>query len=426
MLAAAVLFALPFVKGPYVQELGQNAVTVRVEVEPPQPVTVELAGAADAGTRRIDSREARAFHSMRITGLDPGRKYVYTVRAGTTPQVGTFTTAPANTDKASFSFLLYGDNRTDPAAHQSVVRAMAQSPSDFLVHTGDFVEDGREGGHWQAFFDIESPMLRDRCVFACVGNHELLEEAGDTFLRYFGPTFAQGEAPKLFGSFRWGNTRFFLLNGQNTFDSGTEIEWLRRELASADNEAGLGFRIAVVHFGYRSAGPHGDNPRLLSAGVDKLLKEKKVDLVLSGHDHLYERGEEKGMRYVVSGGGGAPLYRVKQRLPSTRKLEATYHYVAFEVADSVVRLVAKRADGSILDTCSFGKSPGWDCDKSASVDKSVELGAPVPGTKAEAPPVRSACGCGTADLAGSRAASLTSAGLIALLALRRRFRYSRS
>jgi len=148
-----------------------------------------------------------------------------------------------------------------------------------------------------------------------------------------------------------------------------------------------------VHFGYRSAGPHGDNPRMLSAGVDRLLKEKKVDVVFSGHDHIYERGEEKGMRYVVSGGGGAPLYRVKQPLSSTRKFESTFHFVSVEVTEAAITLVAKRVDGSTLDTCSFGHGPGWDCDAKAPPVGATPASLPAPASSPAPKASSSMCAC---------------------------------
>lgn len=428
MIALALLLALPFAKGPYLQELGSDGVTVRVEVDPPQPVSVELA-VGDGGSRRVESKDSKAFHSIRLGSLEAAHRYAYTVRAGAASQAGSFTTAPKDDPKTSFTFLTYGDNRTDPVAHASVVRAMQQVPSDFLVNTGDFVEDGREAADWQSFFDAESPLLRDRCSFACVGNHELLDRAGDNYLRYFGPSPDGDPTPRLYGTVRWGNTRFFFLNGQDTFDRGPESEWFARELDKATTEAGLVWRVAVVHFGYRSAGPHGDNPRLLAAGVDTLMRNKKVDLVISGHDHIYERGEEKGMRYVVSGGGGAPLYRVKQPLPSTRKVESTYHYVSFQVDDSTIKLLAKRIDGSTLDACAFTKKGGWDCD---SPPKATDAPPAAPASKAD--PQRassSVCGCGANGRAAGAApfASLAVFGLLVLrrrlLAMRRRLGYAR-
>src|SRR5512140_3391224 len=151
---AALVLALPFAKGPYLQELASDGVTVRVEVDPPQPVSLDVTpagAAADGGAKRIESKEAKAFHSLRVAPLEAARKYAYTVHAGAAAQGGTFTTAPKDDAKSPFTFLLYGDNRTDPVAHASVVRAMQQTPGDFLVNTGDYVEDGRDTGDWQQF-----------------------------------------------------------------------------------------------------------------------------------------------------------------------------------------------------------------------------------------------------------------------------------
>src|SRR5207302_10204253 len=84
---------------------------------------------------------------------------------------GAFTTAPE--DDRAFSFLLYGDNRTDAASHAAVVQRMQQTPGDFLVQTGDMVYDGSEPALWTQFFAIEHDLLRDRCLFAALGNHEI-------------------------------------------------------------------------------------------------------------------------------------------------------------------------------------------------------------------------------------------------------------
>ena len=54
---------------------------------------------------------------------------------------------------------------------------MVPIASDFLIHTGDFVENGASLAQWQSFFDIESPLLGGRCLFAAVGNHELTDKA---------------------------------------------------------------------------------------------------------------------------------------------------------------------------------------------------------------------------------------------------------
>ncbi len=358
-------------KGPYLTGLSDTGVTVRFELDAASSVAVRVVrddGKEPAVPLLIPSREPSAMRLVRIAGLEPETRYAYVVQAaGTSLGAGHFTTAKAPAAGSSVTFLVYGDNRTGDAAHAAIVRAMQQVPSDFLVHTGDAVAEGGSDADWQGFFDIERPLLRDRPLVAAIGNHELVgDRAGAAFARYFGssdPAIAGG-VPRPYGTVRAGNVRFFTLSGMHAWDAGEEREWLERELARADAEAGLVWRVVVLHQSAWSAGPHGPDRALVAAHVPELLAAHKVDLILAGHDHLYERGEERGggrLKYVISGGGGAPLYPV-QPVSTTRKAESAYHFVQVTTTADDVRIVALRVDGSVLDRCGFKKGTSWDCD----------------------------------------------------------------
>jgi hypothetical protein len=423
------------VKGPYLQALASTSVEVRAELDIASPISIQVTGLSDAGAPGIVRDDnSSAMHVVRIDGLLPATRYSYSLAIGQRPAgaKGAFTTAPLGDSQAPFSFLVYGDNRTDDTAHAAIVRAMLNMPSDFVVNTGDLVQDGASDPNWQSFFDVEATLIRDRNVFACVGNHEITDGAGANYLRYFGPTLdahGDGEKPKLYGSFRWGNTRIFLLDAMETFDSGPERAWLDDELARADAEAGLVWRIVVMHHSPWSAGPHGGNARALHGSIPGLFAQHHVDLVIAGHDHIYERGfapisdvaglaadAPSGIRYLVSGGGGAPLYTVDHPLPSTRKVESVHHVVELTVESGSIRVVATRDDGSVIERCGMVKArPGWDCDP-----------PPAPASPGAAPsasaPSASRWGCNTGALPGSPnvAPALACLGLIARRRRRRR------
>ncbi|MDB4993447.1 MAG: Purple acid phosphatase [Myxococcaceae bacterium] len=399
--------AATFKKGPWLQDLDATSVVVRAEVEPASPVKLvveRVKRAAGPGDAKTALGPATTFHSLRVTGLEPQTAYRYSIESSGTTENGTFTTAPSDTQDAPISFLLYGDNRTDDVSHAAVVRTMAESPSDFLINTGDAIEDGNDREQWQRFFEIEKGLLKDRCLFIAVGNHELKEEAGTNFLRYFGTEAAANATPersdrrRLYRTVRWGATRFFLLNGLDTFVSGAEKEWLDAELARADNEPGLSWRIVVVHHGAWAAGPHGPNPRLMAAHAPDMWKAHQIDLVLSGHDHIYERGESNGLKYIVSGGGGAPLYRVRGPNDNTRMVESTFHFLEAKIDGTKVSIVAKRLDGSLMDRCSFTKGAPWDCAAPAAAGGAATQVMPVklkPTSDGDPtmPVKQSRCGC---------------------------------
>jgi acid phosphatase type 7 len=396
-------------KGPWVQKLTPTSAIIRVELDPPAPVSLEVGpGARDGGAQRtIEDKETRALHSLVVTGLEPATRYPYTVRAGSEAANGSLTTAPREPSTEPYKFLIYGDNRTDDTAHGAIVKAMAATPTDFVVHTGDFVADGGSAEDWQTFFDIEAPLLRERCVFACVGNHELTDGSGLAFARYFGPGepppsgaagSARGalEAKHFDGTFRWGNARFFMINAMVPYRSGADRTWLERVLAESDAETGLRWRIVVLHHGLWSSGPHGDNLFLHEANIPQVLRSHKVDLVISGHDHLYERGAVDGLSYVVSGGGGAPTYKVRAPKPHAKKLESVRHFVEASVNEEAIALRVVRIDGSVLEKCGLHKGQGWDCD---GVKPPPELapGSSAPagaaGAGGSAKPSSSSCAC---------------------------------
>jgi hypothetical protein len=419
--------AAVFTKGPYLQALGPNGVTIKFELGSPQPAKVEIfpSGVGGAAIASREISEARGFHAIRVDGLAPATAYEYRVAiGGAASDPGKFTTAPV--DGRPFRFLLYGDSRTDPEAHAAVVRAMEAVPADFLVNTGDMVADGGDAKDWRDLFAIEGKLLRERCVFVSVGNHELYRGNKDgevAFLRYFAGEEEGRPLERLYGTFRWGNTRFFMLNAMDTW-TGAERAWLKVELERARREPGLVHRIAVMHHGPFSSGPHGGNKALADGEVNALMREQKIDLVLAGHDHAYERGAGDGLKYVVSGGAGAPLYPRKYNAPQTRTYLSVHHFVELSVDGERVSMVARRASGGVIETCGFTGDGPWECDAVAE----NRVVPPAPSAAADPAPsagparVTSACACAAPGSARGQAGAIAAAAIAAAIAIARRRR----
>jgi acid phosphatase type 7 len=398
-------------KGPWIQRVTPTTALVRFEVDPPAPAMVKLGADApmrDGGAGKFESPEATTLHSVAITGLMPSTRYAYEVSTAGATKLAAVTTAPKDDSTASFRFLVYGDNRTDDAAHAAVVRGMTATQADFLVHTGDFVENGASKAQWQTFFDIEAPLLHEKPLFSCVGNHELIDGTGIEYVRYFGPTETVGAitapdasakqllAPDHINStFRWANTRFFMLNGMVAWRSGADRKWLDKALSDSDGESNIVWRIVVVHYGPWSSGPHGNNRLLHDAGIPAMLRSHKVDLVISGHDHIYERGFAEGLAYMVSGGGGAPTYRIKSALPSAKKFESVRHFVEASVSQAAISFGVLRPDGSVIERCALRKEGGWDCDAPAKTEttsaSSSTTTSKSSGESSSPPPSRCSC-----------------------------------
>ena len=183
--------------------------------------------------------------------------------------------------------------------------------------------------------------------------------------------------------------------------------------------------MVVVHHGLQSSGPHGSNKLLHDANVAQLLRAHKIDLVISGHDHIYERGFADGLSYLVSGGGGAPVYRVKKAEPTSRHYESVRHFIEASVSPVAMQFVATRPDGSTIERCALRKGDGWDCDgEKRDAGSAGEAAASSPTTASEPPPSSSRCGCRAAGADGDPTASafwlLVASASVALALVRAR------
>ncbi|MGZ3420066.1 MAG: metallophosphoesterase family protein [Polyangiales bacterium] len=405
LVAIGILLAAPsaeaaFVRGPYPQDLSARGASLLFELDAPHAVKLSVARGGGPTIKTTDGAKDTA-HELAISGLEPATTYDWTLSVddGTTEK-GSFTTAPV--DDRTFTFLLYGDNRTNPYAHATLVERMQKTPGDFLVNTGDMVYDGSQAKEWLSFFAIEKALLRERCLFPTIGNHEIAmptSEGAQRYARVFRVP-APIDAAERWYTFRWGSARFFVLDAQDEFAT-TERAWLEKSLTEADAEPGLVFRFAVLHHGPYSSGLHGGNESMIVTRVPELLKAHKVDLVFSGHDHAYERGDANGLRYIVSGGGGAPLYREHRNEIYTKKFEAAYHFLSIEVAKTAVTLTTIRLDGSTIERCSLaaGGLTSWSCGEAPPVAPmpSTIGAAPTPPSAAPppspAPEQKKSCGC---------------------------------
>jgi 3',5'-cyclic AMP phosphodiesterase CpdA len=131
--------------------------------------------------------------------------------------------------------------------------------------------------------------------------------AGGPYFAYFGAS-----APRPYYSFDVGAWHVLSLNSNISVTQGSpQYEWVRSDLAS--NPALC--TLAYWHHPRFSSGPNGNHPRM--SALWQLLDEAGVEVVLAGHDHLYERFAPQdadgrpasaGIRAFVVGTGGTHLY----------------------------------------------------------------------------------------------------------------------
>jgi hypothetical protein len=151
------------------------------------------------------------------------------------------------------------------------------------------------------------------------GNHEYETAGAQPYFDYFGA--AAGPAGLGYYSFHAGEWLVLSLNSNIPVGGTTaQAQWIRTELRANTSRCTL----AYFHHPLFSSGPNGDNARL--AGLWQLLFDNGVDVILNGHEHLYERyapmspdGQlnQHGIRQFIVGTGGAGLYDVQRVHPAS-------------------------------------------------------------------------------------------------------------
>lgn len=353
-------------KGPYLQNLAPSSMTIMWQLEPAQPATVEIDGpgadGAAAPTRTVAVAKARIAEA-RITDLAPASRYRYRVRVGDQTWTGEFATAPALGSNAPFSFIAFGDSRENAGAHRRVIERISQEVPDFLLGTGDMVDDGAKQEQWQTFFDVERTLLKDNVYFPSIGNHDRQGRGrtADSYRAYFSVP-DNGTDSERYYAFSYANSRFLVLDSNShSFSLTDQTNWIERELSAARQDAQVRHIFVVMHHPPYSISLHGGH-RDLRERWTPLFEKYAVSAVLSGHDHVYERAEHNGLHYFVSGGGGAPLY---PRSPKAKQIdkdavlrfERAYHYLRVNVTTSQIEVSAFRVDGTLIETTSWRDEP---------------------------------------------------------------------
>lgn len=280
-----------------------------------------------------------------LTGLQPGTHYDYELPGYPGVKGGFRTAAPPT---APYKFLVYGDTRTRHEVHKKVVQAiLKEGVPDFAIQSGDLVENGEDSALWPIYFDIERDLLRQLPFFPLMGNHERNTRDFYEFFQAMTPYY----------SFNWGNAHFMLLNS-DIANSGTnksardafwaeQSKWLEEELQASQN---MEYRIVVAHHPPFSAVStrQGANPEMRA--LVPMFEKYHVSIAFFGHDHNYQRNLQNGINYVISGGGGAPLYDVDKPDPATsQKAISAENFVTVSVEGKTMKITAHGIDGKILD-----------------------------------------------------------------------------
>ena len=252
-------------------------------------------------------------------------------------------------DPPALRLAVAGDVGTGGDAEFATAAAMAHRENeqefDALILLGDNVYPHGDPDRLDetVFVPFGDVLFEDTALLAVLGNHDVQDGHGDEQARRLG-------MPGRWYAHRLGDLLFLGLDS-NRADDSVQRHWLERVLANVSAR----WVIAALHHPPYSAGSHGSH-RKSQAAFAELFAKYDVDLVLSGHDHDYQRSSPiDGVVYVTS--GGAARLRPAGRRPFTATSWWTYHFVELNVWADRLEIRAIDQQGMVFDEATIWDRP---------------------------------------------------------------------
>lgn len=334
---------------PYVQGVTAYSAVICWVSQHPGSGVVEYGKTPELGRKGTDPR-VRRRHVVALAGLDPCSTYHYRVGGvGEFSSKGSLRTAPVGED-SRFRFAVVGDSGSGGKGQLAVAALLGCLEPDLVLHTGDVVYPAGQERHYnRRFFAPYRNLIKTVPVFPVLGNHDVMRGDGTAFLENFHPPLESPRGTKRYYSFDWGNTHFVALDselyhGDRGSDPERQKDFVEQDLAASRKR----WKIAFLHRSPYGSSRHGGDGRVRE-DLEPLFARHAVDLVFSGHDHVYERTVPiRGVTYVVSGGGGRRLYPAGNGEFTASSVSA-HHAVLVRVSGRRLLLEAVEVGGKVVD-----------------------------------------------------------------------------
>jgi hypothetical protein len=246
--------------------------------------------------------------------------------------------------QGSVKFAVLGDTGTGAQAQYDVGKQMAafraRFPFDFVIMVGDNIYGNDSARDFERKFEAPYKALLDAGVkfYASLGNHD---NPTQNAYRHFNMgrqrfyTFKPREG-----------VRFFALD--SNYVDRQQLEWMQKELAGSESE----WKIPFFHHPlYSSARKHGSSLDLRRQ-LEPIFVQLGVDVVFTGHDHVYERVKpQKGIYYFVSGAGGSLRKGDLRRGTGLTEagFDTDYHFMLVEIDGDEMHFQAISRTGQTVD-----------------------------------------------------------------------------
>jgi Calcineurin-like phosphoesterase len=352
--------SLDILRGPYLQNVGNDSITVMWEAATECKGIVEYW--SDGKYDYVADELFAARHEIVLEELPMNASEIsYRFRCispvdaeadgePAAAEIGeeiSFRLAPAD---EPYRFAIYGDNRTLPLMHKSVVDQMVEAQPDLAINVGDVVTTGGIYEQWDTeFFEPASELLKSVPMFVAIGNHE-------NNAQHFYDLLSQ-PMPENYFTFTYGNSFHIVMdsNWHSLYPGCPQLEWFEEVLQSEEALEATWIFAYAHHPPYSEGWVGYDGDMLMRAFALPLAEDYGVDFFFNGHTHDYERGELNGVVWVITGGGGSSLDSWDIDFDHITEYAAILHFVQIDVDGPNLYYSAIDVDGNIIDSFELEK-----------------------------------------------------------------------
>ncbi len=313
----SLLNSQTLVKGPYLQVGTPTGITVRWETNIPTTTKVEYGTNASALSFFAGNLILDTVHEVQLTGLTPFTKYYYNVGTSTSVIQGDtnnyFYTSPLPNSEGKYRFWVTGDcgnlstNQINCKNQYNSYNGNRLTNGWLLLGDNAYFYGSNAEYNNQFFAVYQTDVMKHSVLWPAPGNHDYHNTSTTTptvpyFSIFSTPTAAQAggvaSGTKRYYSYDYGNVHFLSLDSYGVdgnlkmYDTNsTQAIWVKQDLAANTKP----WTVAYWHHPPYTMGSHNSDVELDLDSVRfyfiRMMERYKVDLIMCGHTHAYERSK---------------------------------------------------------------------------------------------------------------------------------------
>ena len=236
-------------------------------------------------------------HTMKVSGLQAGCTYFFRVGDGSKGWWSKTMTATTSEDADSITFVHVSDTTGNTASDFGIFDKVLSGAlykelypdADFILHTGNYVNDSEDLRQWQKLLDGADDKLLNNYIIPVAGSNDSLDTIRNNFA--VGSLISDPDKTGVYYSVDYGIAHLVVLDSADVKEDGTlsdaQLKWLEKDMSTVTSE----WRIFAIHEPVytNGSGSQRENYSAYMNHITSLADKYDVDLVMTDNDGVYYR-----------------------------------------------------------------------------------------------------------------------------------------